>query len=336
MQVIYTDRYFNDWPSWHIIYEWEDVISKSLGLPLADSQAAFVVTKYADKAIRYLSRKLYTSGNRLLPVADRLISKKNGLYFELFSRNSFYFTGSKNTIPVIIDFWKGHDLVTFNSAYKNCRAVLISSIQVYNYLKDNNCPLNIYHFPLSLPDKYRISANTKFKKIYDIVIPGRANPVLLTYLAEYEKKFPNVNYLRRKEINGTLSFISNKSDVIIPVQNREEYIALLRSARVSFYATPGIDGDEQRTGGFSPVTPNFLEMVSAGCRIIARYPKNEETAYYEMSKICISSDSYPIFEQELSAALNNDELDLTENENYLRMHYTSNRAVLLKSILNET
>jgi hypothetical protein len=335
LKVIYTDRYFLDWPSWHIIYEWEDILSEHLSVKLIDSRKASVITKYTDKALRYISRQLYGSSNKMLPVFDRLIYKKEALYFEILVRGAYYFTGSKNTIPVIIDFWKGTDLDTFYQAYRNCRAILISNIEVYNFLKDNKFPINIYHFPLSLPDKYRLSGESAFDKIYDIIVPGRSNPVLWGYLMEYEKKFPDVEYIYPEQVDGEFYYVSNKSGRIGKFNKRDEYINLLRSAKVGFYSTPGIDGDEERTGGFGPVTPRFLEMVAAGCKIIARYPQSAETAFYEMNKVCISCDNYSQFEQELSNALNSENSCFAQNEVYLEKHYTSARIDLLKSILSQ-
>ena len=334
LEVFYTDRYFQKWPTWPLIYEWEDVIAEALDLKFVDSGKASVITFYLDKVLRFTSRNLL-GNNKLIIFADKFINKKPGLYFELLPRSSFYFTGSKNTIPIIIDFWKTINLPLFYNAYKNCRAVLISNLQAYNYLKECDCPLNVYHFPQSIADKYRINPEAQFKKLYDIIIPGRVDSVLLEFLKEYEKKFPRVEYLYREDINGEFFYISSKSGMRYRGQNRDEYMNLLQASKITLYSTVGIDGDEVRTGGFSPVTPRFLEMISAGCYIMARYPLNEETRYFEMDKICISCDNYQAFENELSKALNGNGPDLKLYENYLSKHYTSARADLLKSILNE-
>lgn len=335
LEVIYTDRYFQDWPTWPLIYEWEDVFAEELGLKLVDSNKASVTAFYIDKVLRFSSRKLF-GDNRLIIFADKFINKRQAFYFELLPRSSFYFTGSKNTIPVIIDFWKSIDLNLFYNAYKNCKIVLISNFQAYNYLKECKCPLNIYHFPQSIADKYKISTDAPFKKTYDIIIPGRVDSILWGFLKEYEKKFPDIEYLYREDINGKFVYISNKTGIHYNGQEREEYMNLLRASKVTLYSTVGIDGDEVRTGGFSPVTPRFLEMISAGCEIMARYPANEETQYFEMEKICISCDDYLLFENELSKALNGNGPDLKLYENYLSKHHTSVRVGLLKKILAQT
>jgi hypothetical protein len=334
LQVLYTERYFNEWPTWPLIYEWVDLIALSLNLELADSLRASVTTFYLDKVLRVTSRNIF-GDNRMIIFADKLVNKRLGLYFELLPRTSFYFTGSKNTVPIIIDFSRTTNLKLFYNAYKNCKAVFISNLQAFIYLKQCKCPLNIYHLPQSIADKYKITADTSFKKTFELIIPGRVDSILLGYLKEYEEKFPNVEYLYRDYINEEFMYISNKTGIRYRGQDRQEYMALLRASKVTLYSTVGIDGDEARTGGFSPVTPRFLEMVSAGCHVIARYPINEETKYFELDKICTSCDSYSLFENELSKALNGDGPDMKLYESYLEKHYTSKRIEELKSILAE-
>lgn len=335
LKTIYTDRVFQRWPSWHIVFEWEDVFRENLKLPLTDTQEAVILTKYVDKAARFLSRKICGNSYKLLSFADKYIYRQKALYFEVYPRGPFYFTGSKNTLPIIIDFWKDKDLDQFYHTYENCSAILISSIEVYNYLVENRFPKKLYHFPLSLSDKYRLTSASKFTKVYDIVIPGRNNPVLWGYLLEYEKKFPEVEYLYQKQINGEFYYISNKSGVVGKFSGRDEYINLLRSAKVGLYSTPGIDGDEKRTGGFCPVTPRFFELLSAGCNVIARYPKNAETIFFELDKVCTLCTDYLHFENALTFALEEKHTDFEKIQAYLAKHYTSERITLLKQILSQ-
>jgi len=332
LKKIYTERFYNNWPTWPLIYEWEDIFADFFKLELADCMKAAVTTFYLDKILRYISRKIF-SDNRLLIFADKFISKRTALYFELLPRSSFYFTGSKNTIPIIIDFSRNTDLQLFYNAYKNCKLVLIANLQAYNYLKSFNCPLNIYHLPQSISDKYRINPGSHFKKSFDLIIPGRVDSVLLEFLKAYEIKFPDIEYLYRENINGEFFYVSNKTSVRYRGQGREEYMDLLKASKAALYSTVGIDGDAARTGGFSPVTPRFLEMVSAGCHIIARYPVNEETQFFDLEKFCPSCENYLLFENELLKALLPGGPDLKFYESYLAKHYTSERAKQLKQIL---
>jgi hypothetical protein len=330
---IYTNRYYQDWPSWYLVYEWEDELSKQLNLTLVDSRKGSIITFLMDKGVRIISKIGCLPGNSFLKSIDKFITKKKSLSFEMIPQESFQYSTSKNTIPMIIDFWGHVNLNNFYRTYENCELVLISSIEAFNYLKNKNCPLNIKHFPLSIPDKYKIDINKIYNKKYDVLLAGRTNSILWEYLQKYEKKYPDIEYLYQKQIDKELYYVSNKSGIIGKFHSRESYMNLLESAKVSFYSTPGIDGGEERTGKFNPVTPRFFEILAAGCHIIARYPKNAETDYFNLESICPSVDTYELFEQELNKVLSTNEIPIERNEKYLSYHYTSKRADLLKEIL---
>ncbi|OON67485.1 hypothetical protein B0919_17790 [Hymenobacter sp. CRA2] len=134
-------------------------------------------------------------------------------------------------------------------------------------------------------------------------------------------------------MNGEFYYESNKNGIIGKFQSREKYLELLRASRISFYSTPGIDGGEVRTGGFNPVTPRYLELLSAQCRLIGKYPDNEETEFYELKKVCPSVGSYEEFEQVMLRYLNDDKPSFDTHRAILDKHYTSCRATLLKEIL---
>lgn len=330
---IYSDREFQTWPSWQVVYEWEDILAEKLNLKILNSQKACITTAFFDRAIAHLSRRLNLSRETVFSRVDALTLKKKFLYFSMNPRSSFDFSTSKHSIPIIIDFWKDTNLDAFYKSYRNCKYILISSLEVFDFLKKNQCSLNIYHFPLSLPDQYRITNHSVFNKKYDVVLVGRRNLVLWEYLQKYEKEHPSIEYLYQEQINEELYYVSNKTGVVGKFHSRESYFELLKSARISFYSTPGIDGGEARTGGFNPITPRLFEILAAGCHLIARYPQNEETTYFQLNNLCPSIDSYFLFEQELGRALSEKSPPIQRNVEYLDKHYTSKRIDLLNEIL---
>ncbi len=335
LKNIYTDRYFQDWPSWDLVYEWEDIFKDRLSLNLIDSGNTFIVTKFIDRALSSLSRRLHLPDHKLLIVADRIIRKPKSLYFEMFPQGSFRFAASRNTIPIIIDFWKTQDLELFYNTYRNCKLILISSKEVYDYLKENNCRLNIAHFPLSISDKYQIDTAVAIDKKYDIVAAGRTSPVLYNYLLEFEQKYPDIEYIISKHIDNRLYYESNKTGLIGDFHKREDYISLLKSSKVALYSTPWGDGEQDRTGGFSPVTPRLFELAAAGCGIVARYVENSDTDYFQLNSFFPSSNNYSLFEQQLLSALNSNTKQIQfYNERFLEHHYTSKRVNLLNTILD--
>ena len=243
------------------------------------------------------------------------------------------FSNHNNVIPIIVDFWD-KDVEEFNKYYKECSIILISSLEVFEYLRKNKSPLNIAHFPLSLPDKYKLNSEQTFNKKYDIVLAGRINPILWEYLKGFEKNYPDIEYVYQEIINGELYYRSNRNGIIGKYQSRSSYFELIKSARICFYASPGIDSGEARTGGFNPITPRFLEFLAAGCHVIARYPINEESSYYQMQAICPPINTYKDFEKQLSSALSSRNQPIKRNAEYLSYHYTSKRIPLLIKIIN--
>lgn len=329
---ILSKRKYAKWPSWHLVYEWENVFSSILEIPIHSSR----LYEYSsdNKYVRD-----YFSTNRIKKIAqyiNRLFeSKKKSIVFELSFKHNFSYSNGVNSIPIIIDFYS-RDVDRFIDTYKNCKLICISSLEVYNFLKDNNCPLNIKHLPLSLSDIYKIDPAKPHVKKYDFLLAGRKNAILWNFLLEYEKKFPQIEYLYQEEIDGKLYYKSNKTGLIGNFHTRSEYINLLNQSKIAFYSTPGIDGGLERTQGFDQVTPRYLELIAAGCYLMGRYPINVETEFYELEVNCPHVESYEQFEELASLYLASKGPDLLKSEAFLNKHYTSNRALLLKKYIEET
>ena len=184
-------------------------------------------------------------------------------------------------IPHLIDFWVGCDHIgDFLNAYRRCPLIITSSAQVYHSLQPFISE-KLIHNALSLPDKYAIDANRTFDKKYDLIVLGRTSPVMMGMLDRYSQRHQNFEYLYRTEQKDGFVIVTNKGRVIGEANSREAYMDFLNSSRITLYATPGIDGNKV-TNGYDPVTPRFLEAVACGCQVLARYPKNEDTEYYQL------------------------------------------------------
>ena len=259
--------------------------------------------------------------------------------YELYVGTEPDFATTANAVPHMIDFWKTTDLPQFYQLYKNCKLVLISSLEAFKYLQNNNCPLSIEHLGLSLSDRYKLDEHTRYVKKYDILLAGRlnirTNQVLRNYLEEFIVKFPDTEYLYQQEIEGEYHYVSNKRGTIGKFHTRQEYIELLRASKISFYSTPGIDGGEKRTGGFNPVTPRYLELLSAQCLLLGKYPDNEETDYYELKRACPNVNSYEEFERILLGYLTQQQPSFELHREILDKHYTSCRAQQLAEYLKK-
>lgn len=337
---IISDRKYESWVSFQLIFEWEDQLSKILNIPIIDNPDR--VETNLKNSIKYnISERIIYPVIKICRFIKRCFKRESeitySLYFHLTVTSLIQLKKSrlKRIIPVIVDAFISEDyLPDFYKKYGDCPLVLISSIETYDYLKSVNCPLNIKYWGLSLSDEYRLDVGKEYNKTIDILLAGRQNSVLLMFLEQYLQDHKNLEVVRSDIEDGQLIFTSNNRGILGSFNDREEYINLLRQSKIIMYATPGIDGGEVRTKGFNPVTPKYLEALSSECKIVARYPDTVETRLYELDKICSSTDSYDTFKLHMNRYLDNEnKIDKSLYSSILNKHYTSVRAKELENLI---
>ena len=318
--VIDSRRSYEFWPSWHLVYEWEDEIVRNLKKSRINSESKF----------NYLFRKLIFEKLKLLST-NVLVNQNKHVCFEMVPRLESSINNRGNLYPIIIDFFlKEEQLIQFEQAYNKNPIVFVTSKEVYDFLLKANVKLRIEHLPLSIPDKYRINEHTCFDKIYDFVLFGRVNKVLKEYLLKYSNKHPSVVFVA--EGKEKFHYYTNKGDYVGFFKSRESYINLMKKSRIALYSTPGMDSSRTDTNGFNQVTPKFLEYIACGCHLVLRYPQNPDTKYYELDKFSPSVETFEQF-SELVGRFIVSSPDMKFYSNYLEKHYTSQRVKLLKNIL---
>lgn len=323
-------RGIDTWQSWQLVFDWEDVFSAKMKLPIVSAKRRWY---HRRRSGHYVLRYLF----RLLRL-DRIYNpKKLYIYHQMLIQNEMDYSPwmQKKIIVWVIDsFIEKSELPGIYEKYKLCPFLIISSLEAYNFLKKNNCPLKIYYVPLSLPDKYRIN-NERFHKKYDLISTGRVNPVLEKYVEQYLSKNRNLNFVSFKIENGNFYYYSTIDGELGIFNTREEYIDLLKQCKIGLYSTPGIDGGSRSNNkGFNPVTPRFFEFMSCQCHIITRYPDTEETQFFKLSRIAPHIDSYENFEKAMDRCLKT-EVDLNQYRTYLEGNYTSTRITYLEEIFEE-
>lgn len=313
-----------------IIFDWEDILARGLGIGIITrTEIEFSFDEWCRKfyqrthipIFRVFKYFDWNRGNTIF-MFDASTKKQDGIY------------NNKKYVPCLIDYFLDEEgYQAFLKAYSRNQLILVSSKEVYNYLVERNCPLKIRHFPLSLPDDFK--APDKIEKKYDLVMFARQNPLLVKYINQYEEEHPDFVLVRRKYENGHyIYYLSSTGEVVSVCDTREEYIRLVMNSRIAVYTTPGMDGTRTDANGWNQVTPHFLEEVAGMCHIIARYPKNADTEWYEMNTICRCVESYEEFAC-LMDRYRREEVDYKKYREYLKKHYTSQRVKLLKEILQE-
>lgn len=334
---IFSKRNFEKFPSWHLVYEWEEDIAGFLGCSIDDypritlerSQVIWIRILRKMLALGFVVRMMRFLYERIFSFSDSCI------VYELISSRHISFMKRPNSIVLIIDFWE-RDLDRFRMAYSACRYVGISSLEAYTILQRRFPENNFVHIPLSLSDRYKPSPVTCFEKKIDVVLAGRENPVLVSYMERYAQSHTSIEYVYRTFIDGEAVYLSNKRGFLGAFSDRESYLSLLRQARIGLYSTPGIDDGKAGTNGYNPVTPRFLELIASGCFVIARYPNNEDTLYYKLDEMCYKVESYQEFEVAMQACLAQKRPPLEKYSKYLEQHYTSVVASRLKNLIKGT
>ncbi len=314
--LIISERSYEHWPSFDLLYEWEDELLKNIpGAKLYKNIKRKRGFGFIDK-IGLSPNKIFTWNSKCF-------------HFDISARTRNNFMNAKNHKVCIVDFYlKREQLSAFYKAYSNVERLYVSSREVYEFLMANTPAREVSHMPLTLPDKYKLDTDAEFKKEYDLVLVGRQNSILLKYLEEYAKNHP-LKYVYRKEIsNGNFPYYTNTGEYVGNIITREDYFSLLKKSKVAFYSTPGMDGGEKRTNGFNQVTPRFLEELSSGCNIISRFEDNADTDYFELGNMTKRVTDYDSFtramDESLSVAPN-----INKYAKYLSQHYTSVVAKLL-------
>lgn len=317
MLNIISHRRYEKWPSWDLVYEWEDVIEK-----------LYPAKIYLDTYRRQNSKKLEKYRFLdwfILPFGQKIV-------FHMTPQIDSYADHHCNIIPCIIDFYlkSADELNAFYRSYAKNQIVLISSKEAYDFLKGQNCPLNIQHWPLSISDKYEPQA--EYRKEYDLVMVGRQNPILEKFVHLYAKKHDDFTFVYRVTEGSNFHYYSSNGEFIGDVNNREDYMSIIRKSRVGLYSTANMDIDNGIS--YNQVTPRFLELITSGCHIIARYKRNSDTDFYGLERFCNSIDTYEQFEKEMDYARSH-RVDICKYKNYLKQHYTSTRVEQLKRILRD-
>lgn len=317
IEWVATLRDFVKKPNYDLIYEWEDIIAKKLNVQFVKMNPKFT---------------------RLLNIIcwfNLCKHKKVTFGFELSAYTKPRYLNNKNFIPCIIDFFVSpHEIKSFEKAYCNNPVVFISSKEAFDYLVENGCKLNIKHLPLSLSDIYKIDNSLEnTKKEYDLVLMGRQNTVLESFLKAYIERYPNFKYVYRKIIGDEFLYYTSDGIELGNIKTRCQFLSLMKKAKCGLYSTPGIDGGEKRSKGFNQVTPRFLELIACGCHILARYKENSDTNFYQLNKFSPSINTYEEFESLLNEKLNSP-VDFNFYKSYLSQHYTSCRVESMQKFLN--
>ncbi len=320
---IYSQRGFFNYPSIRIVFEWEDIISRTLGLPIKSPGEISNIwhRRFEKNGLTGLYHTLTPQCSLGLRYIMTATAKEECWY-------------NRNSIPVIIDFWmEEKDLPAFYKAFRHVPLMLVTSREVYEYLREHRCPIPLEHWGLSVPDSYLERLKVLHEKKYDFCFFGRPNPFFVRLIDEYAARHPGFEYVLNKGGIDNRSYETNTGRFICADTGRDSYLQMIAATRISCYTTPGIDESKAETGRFNQVTPRVFEMLSNGCHVIGHYPSNPDTQWYNLASIVPNVDDYQAFEREMDRLLK-EPFDTEKASAFLKRHSTSQRSVELQDVLS--
>ncbi len=323
---IYTIRDTKQPFYWDVVFRWEDEFARMLNIPLIH-----VGKEYDNIYKPSLTRKILNRAN-FYQLSDRYFFAPDRYYlaFHIGPPGVYSFHSRKNVIPIIIDFWKSENLKRFESIFSLNKIVFITSREVYNYLLDKKLDINLDHLALSLPDGAAVDVSNQ-KRIFDLIQLGRQNQQLTSYTKRFLNEFPETNYIYAEKIDGRMKMFSTRDGALGEFTTHDAFLNLLKQTKISLVSAPGLDDDAQRTGGFSPVTPRFLESAACGCYLVGVYPDNDDFRYFGINEVCANVTDYNSFKTIVLQYLQNQKTP--DYSSFLQRHLSSKRATELKEKL---
>lgn len=321
-----------------VVYEWEDVLGATLGIPLdMDSQPLMnkIFNKPANSFLQKFIRNSFLK--KYIDISfNYLLRKKKGIYFVSFQLYVIemvnHYVYQPNSIPIFIDCFRSM-VDRIPALCEKNPMFFVTDYEVYQQLQKTNAAKKTRFVSLSISDKY-LRKEVPEKKI-DVLQMGRQNPVLHEWMLQLTQKHPNVEYVYAHKKDEVHSYYSTTRGWLAEdTDTREAFMKFLGSARISLLSSPGIDGgDKTRTGGYNPVTPRFYESAINYCYLVGRFPDTPDFIYNKVSSVCERPQDYESFETLVLDMLSKPFSQQEKYEAFIQDHLTSTISNLIKKEL---
>ena len=321
---VYSERGYITWPSWDVLFEWEDIWAKEWGTTV-ESLTNNLFDKISRRLKRY-TKKLFPKKVWKYKITD---PDKMGVLI-IMDAEGYYMIPTRNIIPIYLDFARNM-IDEIMEATRDLPAFFVASKDIYNEMKSKGCQ-NVYFIHQCVSDQY-YTQEVPDKDI-DVIQIGRKNPVMHQYMLDYCKEHTDVEYIYQSE-NASLNYTSTTRGDIGKLPGRPEFVDMMRRARVSIVSTPKCDNSRNVFGGADLVTARFYESAVFYCHLIGRYTDNEETRELELNKICPNIKDYEEFKATMDQYLSGKEIDKDIYSTFINKHLASTRATYLKKCIEQ-
>lgn len=267
------------------VFEWEDDIHDFLG----HKNDIKCISNPHDNLFAKLRNKIL----HRLPFKNNSFDKlKIAFCMSIFEIDYFKLVCVGGVLPIFIDFWP-RDIKAFIKIIGMNYAV-VTSLDMY-YLVSPYCP-NVIYMPLCISNRWIDDVPQKENIIVQM---GRNNPVLQNYAMQYSMSHSDIEYIYAKynQMKKHLTYYSTKKGIIDTPETRQEYMQVLKRAKICLLSSPGIDNTRPMARGIDYPTPRFYETAVNYCHMIGRYNEtHQEFIRQGIDRVCHNIKSYAQFE----------------------------------------
>lgn len=242
------------------------------------------------------------------------------------------FRYNKRLIPFLNDVWP-QDLEEFRQTLNGYRLVYVASLDICKQLNRLGHD-QVRWLPFSVATCHL--RPTPAAKTVDIIQFGRRNPVFDSYMEKLLSRFPWIHYVTTvaDHDGATYRFSSNLHGDLGPSNDRNHFMEILRSSRISLVSPPGLDG-ENTTGGCQVAGIRYFESIAGYCHLVSRHQASTEFKILGLHDLCHRVEHYEEFEP-LILKLLQQPFDETLTRRYREvqdMHTTEKRALQVRNDL---
>lgn len=271
----------------HVVYEWEESISKECNIPI-ESIAHKGVSDFP------ILEKLYWRAFKMVPF--QMCEKMHMAFIMNPGLNYLY---PRNVVPIYLDVFE-KDIPMVVSQTKYLTVFYVTSLDIANRI-NKLCKYSKCHYiSQCVPDTY-IDYTVAPRKTISIFQYGRSNKLLHSLTLRYCELHPDVSYIYKDNSNEKSEYKcrKGKNESVVPFPNtREEFVEILKKSALVLLSTPNVDGEKSFGNGVDFFTARWFETAAFYCHIVGRYTQNGEAEKLSIDTICtnIISDDYQNFE----------------------------------------
>ena len=310
---VITNRKDEQSISWQIVHEWEDDFVSYLNNDFLYEKEfyknIFGRIRYNKKIVRFFP-PVMVGGYKII--------------FHMVSPYEFNYFSSAKCIPIIIDVWKS-DLKRVKEFCQYNKWTFIGSLEALYQLQAMGMQ-HLSYLPVSISKRYKL--NEIPSKDIDLIVYGRNHVIMNTWI-EKLKNETNLHIVEcSKDNTGKFSAWSTRTGYIGDVEEHKSLMELIARSRYTAVSSPGNDefneADKIRTGGFSSVTPRFLEAAVNYSIGIGIFPDNPDYTSCKINQVAFSVNTYEEFYERLLG-----EIDYgywkQRIDDFLELHWTDTR-----------